>query len=136
MRFLSNIFLHPTIKQLIRFGVVGCGAALVNILIVIWLVERFNINPLTANIFAFLSAFNVSYIGHRYWSFPETKTNLEHLASIFRFLFVATISFALNEGLFYIFLSIFHWHYVAALLLVLITVPLFTFVCSKFWAFS
>jgi putative flippase GtrA len=120
--------------QLIRFGIVGSCAAAVNMLIVIWLVENFYLNPLLANIFAFLIAFNISYIGHRHWSFANTK--LRHRTSIPRFLLVAISSFILNEGLFYLFLNLFHWYYILALLLALLIVPIFTFVTSKFWAFS
>jgi len=126
--------LNNTFWQLIRFGSVGSCAAAVNMLMVIWLVTGFNIHPLLANIFAFLIAFNISYIGHRHWSFAGTKRL--HRSSIPRFLSVAVISFILNEGLFYIFLSLFHWYYIWALLLVLLIVPIFTFLCSKFWAFD
>lgn len=130
MKFFST----TTLLQLIRFGIVGSCAALVNMLMVIWQVESFKTNPLIANIFAFLVAFNISYVGHRYWSFA--KTSLRHKESIVRFLVVATMSFILNEGLFFIFLNLLHLQYIFALLLVLIIVPLFTFISSKFWAFS
>jgi len=125
-----------TILQVIRFGIIGSIAAIINILIVIFLVENFNINPLAANVLAFLIAFNISYIGHRYWSFADTKLKSKHSISIPRFLLVAIISFILNEGLFYIFLNIWHLNYIIALVLVLIIVPIFTFISSKFWAFS
>lgn len=120
--------------QLIRFGIIGFCAAAVHTIIVVWLVKSFGFNPLIANIFAFLIAFNVSYVGHRYWSFAET--NAKHKIAIPRFLLVAIISFILNEGLFYIFLNIFNFYYIAALLLVLIIVPIFTFVSSKLWVFK
>jgi putative flippase GtrA len=126
---LNKVFL-----QLIRFGIVGSCAAAVNILIVIWSVQNFGVQPLLANIFAFLVAFNISYIGHRYWSFANAT--LQHRTSVPRFLLIAVTSFALNEGLFYIFLSLLDWYYVWALLLTLLIVPLFTFVFSKIWAFK
>jgi putative flippase GtrA len=125
---------RESISQLIRFGLVGSCAAIVNMLIVVWLVQNFHIQPLLANIFAFLVAFNISYTGHRYWSFANTKQ--QHQSSIPRFLLIAIISFALNEGLFYIFLSLFSWYYIWALLLTLFIVPIFTFISSKFWAFK
>lgn len=120
--------------QIIRFGLIGCCAAIVNIIMVVWLVEKFNFHPLIANIFAFFIAFNISYLGHRYWSFAEANT--KHQTALPRFLLVAIASFILNEGLFYIFLNIFNFYYKIALLLVLIIVPIFTFVSSKWWVFK
>ena len=125
---------YPVLQQLIRFGVVGTTSAAVNLFLVILLVELLNLHPLIANIFAFAIAFNVSYIGHYYWSFAAEHTR--HKASIPRFLLVAITSFALNEGLFFVFLSIFHLYYILALFIVLLIVPLFTFTLSKFWAFG
>jgi putative flippase GtrA len=120
--------------QLIRFGIVGACAASVNMLIVACLVEKFNVYPLIANIFAFAIAFNFSYVGHRYWSFAGTM--VKHKSALPRFLLIAIISFILNEGLFYVFLRLFALYYLIALLLVLLIVPFFTFFCSKLWAFK
>jgi putative flippase GtrA len=120
--------------QIIRFGIVGGFAAIINMLVVVWLVRNFNMQPLLANIFAFLIAFNISYTGHHYWSFANAKR--KYCSSVSRFLVVAIMSFILNEGLFYIFLRLFSWYYVWALLLTLLIVPIFSFICSKFWAFK
>lgn len=135
-RFLLSFVLRreSTLSQLIRFGIVGICAAIINMLVVVWLVQKFNVQPLLANIFAFLIAFNISYNGHYYWSFANAKRKYRFFVS--RFLVVAIISFVLNEGLFYIFLHLFSWYYVWALLLTLLIVPIFSFVCSKFWAFK
>ncbi|MBN1684681.1 MAG: GtrA family protein [Gammaproteobacteria bacterium] len=122
------------LKQLIRFGIVGCIAAMVNMLIVILLVEQFAWHPLVANILAFLIAFQVSYFGHCYWSFSNRTVCHKH--SVPRFLIVAIVSFILNEGLFYLFLTVLNLYYVLALFLVLIIVPTFTFINSKWWAFN
>jgi len=132
---LQQHLLHHKIilLQILRFGVVGCTAALVNMLVVILLVETIDLAPLLANIFAFLIAFNVSYFGHAYWTFANIHAY--HKKSIPKFFLVASTSFILNEGLFFIFLSIFKFYYILALLCVLIIVPLFTFIMSKFWAF-
>lgn len=119
--------------QLFRFGVVGCSAALINFLVVFALVEWASWRSLIANIIAFACAYQVSFIGHHFWTFAS-----EHRVGRFpwlKFLLVALISFALNEFLFFVFLHIVGLYYLLALLCVLLIVPPVTFVCSKFWAF-
>ncbi|MCK4870458.1 MAG: GtrA family protein [Gammaproteobacteria bacterium] len=135
IKIITNIFAkYPLLEQLTKFGIVGTVAAIINMLALIALVELLHLHPLVANIFAFLLAFNASYIGHHHWSFAETAR--DHKKSVPRFFIVATTSFVLNQGLFAIFLTVFHLYYVLALFLVLIIVPIFTFLLSKFWAFT
>src|SRR5687768_8185455 len=119
--------------QLLRFGLVGILAAFVHFSIVIWLVESGFLKPLVANIAAFLVAFQVSYSGHRYWTFRGTET--QHKLAFPRLLILQITNLIANEGLFYIFLSFFHLPYPIALVLVLAILPLATFTISKFWVF-
>ncbi|MET0091667.1 MAG: GtrA family protein, partial [Candidatus Thiodiazotropha sp.] len=86
------------------------------------------------NIFAFLIAFGVSYIGHSLWTFSHKKH--QHNKTVARFLGVAVFSFALNEGGYYLLLEYTQMEYLFSLLIVLIIVPVITFILSKYWAFS
>ena len=61
------------VMQLMRFGIIGSLAAFINFGIVILLVELWGWHPLSANAIAFLIAFQVSYSGHRYWTFRILK---------------------------------------------------------------
>lgn len=118
------------IRQLMRFGVVGVAAMAVHWAVVALLVPLGS-EPLLANIVAFAVAFNVSYAGHRHWTFAAT--NAAH-STFKRFLGVALLSFALNEALYYMLLKA-GMEYRVALLVVLIAVAALTFVLSRFWAF-
>jgi putative flippase GtrA len=113
-----------------RFGAVGIAAMAVHWLVVALLVPLGS-KPLLANIAAFAVAFNVSYAGHRHWTFAATSA--QH-STFKRFLGVALLSFALNEALYYLLLRS-GMEYRAALLLVLIAVAALTFVLSRYWAF-
>jgi putative flippase GtrA len=86
-----------------------------------------------ANIVAFALAFQVSYFGHRYWTFSHTVA--EHRAAVPKLLLVSISNFFANEGLFYFFMSTFKLPYTVALLLVLAILPIVTFTFSKFWIF-
>jgi putative flippase GtrA len=89
--------------------------------------------PLYANIFAFIAAFNVSYLGHRYWTFG--KSSSRHVTAVTRFLGVAVLSFMLNEFLFFLFLRFTSLPYLFAIFIVLVIVTPITFVLSRIWAF-
>lgn len=122
------------IRQLARFGTVGVAAMAVHWLVVAALVPL-GAAPLLANIAAFAIAFNVSYAGHRRWTFAAQQTaTAASDPSLRRFLGVALLSFALNETLYYALLGQ-GMEYRVALLLVLVAVAALTFVLSRYWAF-
>jgi putative flippase GtrA len=120
------------IAQLFRFGIVGLTAAAIHFTIVVTLVQMFFLAPLLANFFGFFVSFQVSYWGHRLWTFAAT--DILHRAAFPKLLVIQLINFAANESLFYILLS---WHlpYQIALIIVLTVLPVFTFISSKMWVF-
>lgn len=134
IKAINYVFQFPVVKQLIKFGFVGGFATIVNYLAVVFFVEVFHLTPLIANVIAFLIAWQVSFRGHRYWTF-RTHTVLYHKAMT-RFFTLSIFSFALNETLFAFFLKVLHLHYAIALLIVLMIIPPITFVISKLWAFK
>ncbi len=121
------------ILQMMRFGIVGLTAAAIHFTIVVSLVQFTGMQPLVANAFAFLVSFQVSYWGHRSWTFSETV--VLHRVAFSRLLFVQLINFVLNEFLYYIFLSL-HLPYPVALLMVFAVLPVFTFISNKWWVFK
>lgn len=120
-------------SQIGRFAIVGCIATLVHISIVLLLVEKQHFQPLIANLFAYACAFQVSYFGHRYWTFSNHG---ERRDTLYRFMLVAFSGISLNETLYYIFINQLHIYYSMALALVLMIVPAFTFTFNKFWVFK
>lgn len=119
--------------QFCRFGIVGLTAAIVHYCIVVELVQKIAMQPLIANIFAFLIAFQISYWGHRLWTFQDSS--VLHRNAFPRLLFLQTINFAANEALFSIFMT-YGLPYNIALIIVLAILPIFTFITSKLWVFQ
>jgi putative flippase GtrA len=115
--------------QLARFGLVGVTAMAVH-WIVVWLLVPLGIAPLLANLIGFATAFNVSYLGHRNWTFASDRA---HGTTFWRFLTVALSSFAINEALYFVLLKFLDYR--IALIIVLVAVAALTFVASKLWAF-
>lgn len=125
--------IHPLIFQLGRFGLVGLAAAGLHYAVVVICVDHFNLGPLLANIFGFCCGLQISYWGHRSWTFRGT--NVSHTLALPRMFFLQTLNFIANESLFYLLLS-FHMPYHIALLIVLSILPLLTFFLSRFWVFA
>jgi len=120
------------IGQLMRFGVVGVAAMLVHWLVVAALVPL-GMPPLLANVVAFAVAFQVSYWGHRHWTF--TAADLRHRRTLPRFVVVSCSSFVLNEFLYFLLLQYTTLDYRTALTIVLLTVAALTYILSRQWAF-
>ena len=121
-------------SQILKFIIVGVVAALTHFVSVYILVTSTGLLPIIANIFAFCIAFGVSYYGHSLWTFSHKKH--EHKKSVIRFFLVAVFSFLINEGGYYLLLELTSIHYLLSLLIVLATVPIITFILSKYWAFN
>lgn len=120
--------------QLLRFGIVGLSAATVHFTLVVLLVETGNLQPLVANIIAFGFAFQVSYWGHRSFTFHGTQQR--HVIALPRLLLASILAFIANESLFFLLMKQCGLPYPLALILVLSILPLLMFIISKWWVFS
>lgn len=118
--------------QLVRFGLIGAGAMMVHWLVVVAIVPL-GLVPLLANVVGFLVAFQVSYLGHRHWTFGAH--DMPHRQTLPRFFAVACTSFAANELMYFLLLRYTSLDYRLSLAIVLFTVAVFTFVLSRQWAF-
>lgn len=123
----------PLVHQLFRFGIVGLTAAALHFSVVVMLVQLLSLQPLVANVFAFLVSFQLSYWGHRCITFSGTA--VLHREAYPKLVMLQILNFCANESLFYFFLQM-HMPYPIALLIVLATLPIFTFICSKWWIFK
>ena len=134
VRLAENLFTtFPVLHQLFRFGMVGLTAATIHFSSVVLFVQTVGLNPLVANLFGFMVAFQMSYWGNRLWTF--SCSDVLHREALPKLIIVQLISFGANETLFYIFLRM-HLPYQLALLIVLSVLPIFTFVSSKLWVFK
>jgi putative flippase GtrA len=119
--------------QIFTFILVGGLAAGVHLCIVFLLVEYANLNPLYANVYGFLLAFLLSLIGHSKYTF-KVNINIKPTLKLF---IISSIGFMLNQLIYYFALKILgERYYLLILFIVLILVPIFTFISAKFWAFS
>ncbi len=116
--------------MLARFGGVGVLATLVHLsvagfMFIIWP----TVSPFLANLVAFLVAFQVSFWGHRHFTFR--RDGRAH-----RFFLLALGGFALNNGVLATLLSVSPIQGFLAIVVATFTVPMLVYLAARFWAFA
>lgn len=142
-------------KQALWFLVVGASAALVHFLVLISIVSNTSISPAWANVFAFLVAFVVSFIGHFYLTFrqststitnnkpplatikPHHSTKKSALNILIKWFASSAVGFIANQSLFVLGLNWFgERYYMLIWLIVTGIITVMTFSLGKLWAFK
>ncbi|WP_280567464.1 GtrA family protein [Chromohalobacter sp. 296-RDG] len=113
-----------------RFGLVGVMATGAHLLVAGVLLGLWpNMSEFVANIVAFLVAFQISLIGHRRLTFRRRGRAR-------RFFLVAASGFILNNGVLATLLAVTPLHGFIAVAIATLTVPVLTYLASRFWAFG
>lgn len=120
----------PPCGEIVRFGCVGVAAMLVHLAVVSVLVPL-GMPPLAANVPGFFIAFQVSFFGHRHWTFGAKAGTGQYP----RMLAVSICAFLVNEALYSILLGTGAMNYQAALFTVLLIVAAGTYAASRLWVF-
>jgi putative flippase GtrA len=120
-------------SEILRFALVGIAALLVHFLSFSLIFAPMGMPILIANVAAFLTAFQVSYWGHRSVTFRKSKASPSQSRN--RFFLVALGGFLLNESLYATLLRYTDIDHRIALLFVLFVVAGATFVTARSWAF-
>jgi len=123
----------PAFLQFLRFGVVGIAASATHIAVALLLIEQAKLDVMAANALAFLIAVIVSYAGNHAWTFRREG---RHGTYFPRFLATSLAGLFLNQAIVFVAVRLFGLGYLAAILIVVATVPLLTFIVSKLWAFA
>lgn len=133
MNFLASrkIWLPP--RNIVVFGVVGVLATTVHFTIGLTIVGFGLLRPFSANIVAFLTAFMVSYVGHHRFTFRSSEA---HRDSLPKFFFVAVIGLALNQLIVFVMVDTLGLQYYSALIVVVLVVPIMTYLLGKVWVFN
>ena len=130
---MSRPLASPLVGQIVRFGIVGGAASATHFAVALGL-ERFaHLAPWIANIFAFVAALGVSYLGNSVITF---EVQARRAGAFARFALVSAVAFALNQSIVVLLTGPGHWPYWMALCVVLVVVPPLTFVVSKYWALA
>ena len=116
-----------------RFILVGGAATLAHAVMLLIFVELGGLNPTLANLFAFICAFFVSYLGHKRFTF---RSDASHASALPGFLLAALAGLVVNVGLFAVLSDVFRVHYWLVFGLVILLAPSVVYVISRDHAFQ
>jgi putative flippase GtrA len=120
------------LRQAARFAVVGGAATATHLCVGLLLAETLGLAPFWANLWAFAAAVLVSYFGNLVWTFGMTSEGLGRLP---RFVALALCGLAANQAIVFAAVTMAGWNYRVALAIVLLVVPVLTYLGSRQWVF-
>ena len=122
--------------QLVRYGITGGFASMVNIVIYHVGVKAFHLDPNLAWTLGFLGAATTGYLIHSRWSFKGHGSRDDLWRSTSRFMVVSLISFALNSFWVWLLVRYFALPLWAPYPLALGVTPLLVFWLNRVWVFG
>lgn len=120
------------IAQVLKFGVVGGTAFLIDYSIMIALTEFFGINYLISSGISFVVSVIYNYILSVHWVFDVDKDG-DKKKEFIVFILLSVIGLGLNQLLMWVFVSRVHVFYMLAKIFVTAIVMIYNFVTRKFF---
>lgn len=117
------------VKQILKFGVVGGGAFLIDYSVLYILTEFAGIYYLTSSVISFIVSLIFNYILSIYWVFDVTKK--QTLKDIVIFVVLSTIGLGINQVVMYLGSDILHIYYMLTKLVATAIVMVWNFVTRK-----
>lgn len=117
------------VKQILKFGVVGGGAFLIDYSVLYVLTEFVGIYYLTSSVISFIVSLIFNYILSIYWVFDVTKK--QTLKDIIIFVVLSTIGLGINQVVMYLGSDILHIYYMLTKLVATAIVMVWNFVTRK-----
>ena len=120
------------LRQAARFAVVGGAATATHLAVGLLLAEGLGMAPFWANFLAFSAAVFVSYFGNLIWTFDMAAAGFGRLP---RFVVVSLCGLAANQAIVFATVTMAGWSYRVALAIVLLVVPVLTYLANRQWVF-
>ena len=118
------------LTRLFTFGIVGALSAAVYLAVTALLVHRLGVT--VANLFAFIAAASVSYVGHHSYTFGATGHHDVHAPRfLVQCLLAYSLSLAITEGA-----AALRLHHMVGAAAAVILVPLMNYLVFLFWVFA
>jgi putative flippase GtrA len=120
--------------QVVRFGLTGITATVTHFLMLILFTGVAGLRPWLANGSAFCVALLITWVGQKSWVFESENTSSDKFTAV-RFLIVALTGLAANSSIMFACEQFLEDPIVVGFLIATTTVPVLTFILSKFWVF-
>lgn len=133
MKVFLSVFNKKSIQLIFRYGLVGLTASLVHYGTGIIMVEIFNQKPFWSHACGFFLGLFTAYFGHYYFSFKDKQPHKKRFP---KFFIGSIAALFLHQFGVYLLVDIIklNYSYQAAPIL-MIFVPLVTFLMARFWIF-
>jgi putative flippase GtrA len=125
-------------QRLLKFGIVGGGGTLLNIVLLQLFAGVMGIDYKIASIFAIECSIIHNFIWNYHWTWHDRKavTTVGKVQNFFRFNLSAGITgFVINWGLLVFLSEVFHMHYQAANIIGIVCGALINFITGHYWVF-
>ena len=134
MTVFLQLFHNSALRLLFRYGLVGVFASFVHWMVSCLIFEYQNASYLIAHSIGFFSGLVPAYLGHYFFSF---KDNQQHKLRFPKFFFVSFLAFIIHQiGAFLLVDKAQLGYSSFTLPLLVVLVPVFTFLLNRFWVFS
>ena len=118
--------------QMVKYGLVGLSATAIHGSVLFFLVEKLAVGPVLASIPAFLTALVTSFLINHHWTFAINGGYWRYFS---RYTAVSAAGLILNIAIMYGAVSLMHQPYAVGLGVVIIFVPLISFLLQRHWTF-
>ena len=117
------------VRQILKFGVVGGGAFLIDYSILYLLTEFVGIHYLISSVISFIISLIFNYILSIYWVFDVTKKQTSK--DVFIFVILSVIGLGINQVVMYVGSDLLHIYYMLTKLVATFIVMVWNFVTRK-----
>lgn len=118
--------------QGLLFALIGLAATAVHVAIAFAVREAIDATALQANFAGYCAAVSVSYFGNARWTF---RSDGLRAAQFVRFLVLSVSGLIANEAIIYLLVERLGWPFGGGLVVVVIVVPVLSFLAARAWAF-
>ncbi len=123
----------PLLGLMVRYGLVGVVASVVHASISLVLHEIFGMDPFWSHATGVIAGMVTAYFGHYHYSFKDDGAHKKRFP---KFFITALVGFFLHQSGVYLLVNQLTLDYsTQALPLLMVLVPMVTFLLSKFWVF-
>ena len=125
---IKKVLSKNIVKQILKFGVVGGGAFLIDYSLLFILTDIFHIYYLTSSVISFIVSFIFNYILSITWVFEAKKQDIKQVVM---FLILSLIGLGLNQIIMYLSVDIFKIYYMVSKLFATVIVMVYNFITRK-----
>ena len=133
LRFFIDQF--KDYRLIVKYVVSGSIAALAQLGILAFLVERVHLWHIWAVVYAFFFSASVAFILQKFWTFRDASMDKAHF-QMTSYLLLAAMALLLNVLLMYLFVDIFRLWYIFAQIITMGLVVIVVFLCNKYIIFN